>query len=79
MAEKELQIDNAEYIAVKAQGSGVQIIGLTRGEDTKSHHIEKLDSGEVLVAQFTDRTSAIKIRGNAEVYTKFGKIICGKD
>ncbi len=79
MNEKVLQnTGEGEYIAVKAMESGVQIIGLTRGEDTKSHHIEKLDGGEVLVAQFTDRTSAIKIRGNAEVYTKFGKIICGK-
>lgn len=62
------------YIAVKALSSGVQIIGLTRGDETKSHHIEKLDSGEVLLAQFTEKTSAIKIRGDAEVYTVFGKI-----
>jgi transcription attenuation protein (tryptophan RNA-binding attenuator protein) len=78
MTEKELSGPEAEYIAVKAVESGVSIIGLTRGEDTRSHHIEKLDAGEVLVAQFTEKTSAIKIKGNAEIYTKFGKIICGK-
>ena len=76
--EKEFIYEGEDYIAVKALESGVQIIGLTRGEDTKSHHIEKLDGGEILVAQFTDKTSAIKVRGAAEVYTKFGKITCGK-
>jgi len=29
----------------------VNIIGLTRGKDTKFHHTEKLDKGEVLIAQ----------------------------
>jgi transcription attenuation protein (tryptophan RNA-binding attenuator protein) len=78
MTEKELYGAEAEYVAIKAVDSGVSIIGLTRGEDTRSHHIEKLDAGEVLLAQFTEKTSAIKVKGNAEVYTKFGKIICGK-
>lgn len=76
--DKEFSFTGEDYIAVKALDSGVQIIGLTRGDETKSHHIEKLDGGEVLIAQFTQKTSAIKIRGNAEVYTKYGKISCGK-
>ncbi|WP_230136841.1 trp RNA-binding attenuation protein MtrB, partial [Peribacillus frigoritolerans] len=42
--------------------------------DTKFHHSEKLDSGEVMIAQFTEHTSAIKIRGHAKVYTPFGEI-----
>lgn len=67
---------NSEYIAVKALANGVQVIGLTRGGETRSHHIELMDDGEVLIAQFTGKTSAIKIRGNAEIYTKFGKILC---
>ncbi|ABB14286.1 trp RNA-binding attenuation protein MtrB [Carboxydothermus hydrogenoformans] len=65
---------NAEYIVVKALENGVTIMGLTRGKDTKFHHTEKLDKGEVMVAQFTEHTSAIKIRGKAEIYTKHGVI-----
>ena len=63
-----------EYICIKALQPGTQNIGLTRGSETKSHHTENLDKGEILVVQFTEKTSAIKIRGNAEVYTKFGVI-----
>ena len=50
-----------DYIVVKALSEGVQVIGLTRGGETRSHHTEMLDAGEVLVAQFTTKTSAIKI------------------
>jgi len=65
---------SAEYIIVKAKSQGVQVIGLTRGQDTRFHHTEKLDKGEVLIAQFTDHTSAIKIRGSATVLTKYGTV-----
>ena len=64
-----------DYIVIKALENGVNIIGLTRGKDTKFHHTEKLDKGEVYVAQFTEITSAIKINGKAEVYTKHGKVV----
>lgn len=64
-----------DYIAVKALENGVNIIGLTRGRDTKFHHTEKLDAGEVYIAQFTEITSAMKIKGKAEIYTKHGKIV----
>ncbi|WP_217592754.1 trp RNA-binding attenuation protein MtrB [Cohnella sp. GbtcB17] len=64
--------NQADYIVVKAKESGVNVIGLTRGQDTRFHHTEKLDKGEVLIAQFTDHTSAIKIRGKATVLTKYG-------
>ena len=63
-----------EYVVIKAKDNGVTIIGLTRGKDTKFHHSEKLDKGEVMIAQFTEHTSAIKIRGRAEILTKHGKI-----
>lgn len=63
-----------DYIVVKAKEQGVQVIGLTRGQDTRFHHMEKLDKNEVLIAQFTDHTSAIKIRGKADVMTKHGMI-----
>ncbi len=65
---------NADYIVIKALEDGVTIIGLTRGKDTRFNHTEKLDKGEVLIAQFTEHTSAIKIRGNAEVISEHGNV-----
>ncbi|MCG3005274.1 trp RNA-binding attenuation protein MtrB, partial [Escherichia coli] len=59
------QKSNPEYIVIKAVEDGVNVIGLTRGADTRFHHSEKLDKGEVMIAQFTEHTSAIKIRGKA--------------
>jgi len=66
-----------EYVVIKALENGVNIIGLTRGKDTKFHHTEKLDKGEVLLAQFTETTSAIKLRGRATIYCRHGVIQCG--
>ncbi len=63
-----------EYVVIKALENGVTIIGLTRGKDTKFHHTEKLDKGEVMIAQFTEHTSAIKIRGKVELLTKHGRL-----
>jgi len=63
-----------DYIIIKAKDNGVQVIGLTRGHDTRFHHTEKLDKGEIMIAQFTDHTSAMKIRGKAKIYTKHGTI-----
>jgi transcription attenuation protein (tryptophan RNA-binding attenuator protein) len=63
-----------EYIVIKAIEDGVNVIGLTRGADTRFHHSEKLDKGEVMIAQFTEHTSAIKIRGKAVVQTVHGEI-----
>ncbi len=63
-----------DYIVIKAMEDGVNVIGLTRGTDTKFHHSEKLDHGEVLIAQFTEHTSAIKIRGNAKIMTSYGEL-----
>ena len=67
------------YICIKSLEKGVNVIGLTRGEDTKFHHTEKLDEGEVLIVQFTENTSAIKIRGNADIYTALGVIRSGSE
>jgi len=66
-----------DYIVIKAMENGVTIIGLTRGKDTRFHHTEKLDQGEVMIAQFTEHTSAIKVRGNAEIYTRYGTLTSG--
>ncbi|NYF24499.1 trp RNA-binding attenuation protein MtrB [Sporosarcina sp. JAI121] len=69
-----------DYIVIKAKEDGVNVIGLTRGNDTKFHHTEKLDCGEVMIAQFTDHTSAMKIRGKADVHTAYGVLSSeGKD
>ena len=43
-----------DYIVVRALENGVTIIGLTRGRDTKLHHTEKLDKGEIMFLQFTN-------------------------
>ncbi len=73
------QSSSNAYIAVKALEDGVNIIGLTRGRDTKFHHTEKLDKGEVYLAQFTEVTSAMKVRGNAVIYTQHGEIVSGTE
>jgi transcription attenuation protein (tryptophan RNA-binding attenuator protein) len=69
-----MESTQSDYFVVKAKENGVQVIGLTRGQDTRFHHTEKLDKGEVMIAQFTDHTSAVKIRGKAILYTKYGTI-----
>lgn len=63
-----------DFIAIKAEENGVSIIGLTRGRDTRFHHTEKLDKGEVYIAEFTETTSAMKIKGKAKIYCKHGVI-----
>ncbi len=69
-----MEPNQGEFVVIKAKEQGVQVIGLTRGHDTKFHHMEKLDKNEILICQFTDHTSAIKIRGKAEVLTKHGSV-----
>ncbi|WP_144511333.1 trp RNA-binding attenuation protein MtrB [Bacillus sp. FJAT-22090] len=67
-------MSSSDFIVIKAQEDGVHVIGLTRGTDTKFHHSEKLDTGEVMIAQFTEHTSAMKIRGQASIHTVNGVI-----
>ncbi len=67
-----------DFVVVKALEDGVNFIGITRGQDTKLHHTEKLDKGEVFIAQFTHNTSAMKIRGKAKIFTKFGEVESGE-
>lgn len=76
---KEGNITQNDFVIVKAKEDGVNVIGLTRGEDTRFHHSEKLDKGEVLFVQFTEHTSAIKIRGKALMYTPYGQVESGKE
>lgn len=63
-----------EFFVIKALEDGVNVIGLTRGRDTRFHHTEKLDKGEIMIAQFTEHTSAVKIRGKATVQTRHGEL-----
>ncbi|MGM7721912.1 trp RNA-binding attenuation protein MtrB [uncultured Metabacillus sp.] len=63
-----------DFVVIKAIEDGVNVIGLTRGSDTRFHHSEKLDKGEVMIAQFTEHTSAIKIRGKALIQTSIGEL-----
>ncbi|NQD66772.1 trp RNA-binding attenuation protein MtrB [Bacillus haikouensis] len=67
-------VNSNDYVVIKAAEDGVNVIGLTRGTDTRFHHSEKLDKGEVMIAQFTDHTSAIKVRGKATILTNYGEI-----
>lgn len=66
--------EKTDFFIVKALEDGVNVIGLTRGSDTRFHHTEKLDKGEVMLAQFTEHTSAVKIRGKALIQTEHGEI-----
>lgn len=66
--------ENNDYIVIRADEDGVNVIGLTRGTDTRFHHAEKLDKNEMMIAQFTEHTSAIKIRGKATLQTAHGEM-----
>lgn len=66
------------YVAVAAEEDGVNVIGVSRGRETRLSHTEKLDKGEVFIAQFTESISAIKVRGKAKIYTQHGVIQSGE-
>jgi transcription attenuation protein (tryptophan RNA-binding attenuator protein) len=70
----EQRTDKSDYFVIKALEDGVNVIGLTRGTDTRFHHAEKLDKGEFMIAQFTEHTSAVKIRGKAVIQTRHGEM-----
>lgn len=63
-----------DFFVIKALEDGVNVIGLTRGSDTRFHHTEKLDKDEIMIAQFTEHTSAVKIRGKAVIQTSHGEL-----
>ncbi|MEC5422459.1 trp RNA-binding attenuation protein MtrB [Virgibacillus sp. C22-A2] len=64
----------SDFFVIRALEDGVNVIGLTRGNDTRFHHSEKLDKDEVMIAQFTEHTSAVKVRGKAIIQTSHGQI-----
>ena len=67
-----------DFVVVKAMEDGVTVIGLTRGHETRFAHSEKLDEGEVWISQFTELTSAMKVRGRAEILTAHGLVVSGR-
>lgn len=67
----------SDFLMVHALEDGVTVIGLTRGQETRFSHTEKLDAGEVWISQFTEHTSAVKIRGRAKIYSKHGVVESG--
>ncbi len=74
----EAEVVLGDFVVIKAMEDGVTVMGLTRGPETRFHHTEKLDRGEVMIAQFTWHTSAIKIRGRAEIWTRHGHLESGR-
>ena len=70
---------SGDYVVIRALENGVQVNGMTRGPQTRFHHAEKLDKSEVMIAQFTEHTSAIKIRGKAVIYTRYGIVRTDED
>ncbi|MDY0396558.1 trp RNA-binding attenuation protein MtrB [Virgibacillus halophilus] len=66
--------NKTDFFVIKALEDGVNVIGLTRGSDTRFHHTEKLDKDEIMIAQFTEHTSAVKIRGKAVIQTSHGEL-----
>ena len=61
--------------AVRALADGVCVIGISRGQVSKLQHTEHLERGEVMVAEFTESISAVKIRGRAEILTPYGAFV----
>ncbi len=74
MCDQDKNSVSAQYVVIKAEDNGVSIIGMTRGRETRLLHTEKIDKGEVCIMQFTENTSAIKVRGKAKILTEFGEI-----
>lgn len=68
--EKNFEISGG--FAIVAQEDGVQVIGITRGPNTRLLHTERLEKGEGMVAQFTESIAAVKIRGKATILTPYG-------
>ena len=77
--EEQAEVVLGDFVVIKALEDGVTVMGLTRGPNTRFHHAEKLDRGEVMIAQFTRQTAAIKVRGRAEIWTRHGHLVAGPD
>ncbi|HEY8486488.1 MAG TPA: trp RNA-binding attenuation protein MtrB [Limnochordales bacterium] len=76
--DEQAEVVGGDFVVIKALEDGVTVMGLTRGPTTRFHHIEKLDRGEVMIAQFTRHTAAIKVRGRAQIWTRHGQLVSGE-
>ena len=70
----EISTGMANMVMIKALEDNVKIIGMTGGAQTKLHHTENLQKNEVMIASFTENTSAIKIVGKAQIITEIGEV-----
>jgi transcription attenuation protein (tryptophan RNA-binding attenuator protein) len=58
----QLERISRDFAVIKAVKNGVNIVGLSLNKGTRFHHSEKLDKEVTLSAQFTENTSAIKVK-----------------
>jgi len=56
----------------------VNIIGLTRGKDTKFHHTRNWIRVKFLLPSLPIILSAIKIRGKARILSRHGEVYSGE-
>ena len=73
-SEASVQLNKPTGFAVQALEDGVVIIGISRGANSKLLHTERLDTGEIMIAELTEVISAVKIRGKAIVLTPYGEL-----
>ena len=52
--ERAKDTSTGDYIVIRALENGVNLIGMTRGRDTRLLHTEKLDKGEVIIGRNPD-------------------------
>lgn len=69
----EISTGDSNMIMIKALEDNVKIIGMTRGTETKLLHTENLHKNQVMIASFTENTSAVKIVGKAIIKTIIGE------
>ena len=73
--ERAKDTSTGDYIVIRALENGVNLIGMTRGRDTRLLHTEKLDKGEVAIivrlSQGDGSWASIKV-GDDTGYVKAG-------
>lgn len=64
-----------QYLIIKALEDGVSITSIELAEGVRGSSMpERLKAGEVFILYLDGRVQGYKIRGNAEVYSQFGKV-----
>ena len=75
--DKELDKILGDYVVIKAEEDGVALLVLQEAE-IRDFIIQKSWIRVVVIAQFTENTSAIKIRGKAKILCRHGEISSGE-